>query len=1373
LKTALRLGLLGLVSACLALLALTAGLWAWSGSGGSLATALAQAARLLPAGQTLALGEVTGSLQGGGRIGWLRWQSGGLSVEAQDVQVAWLAAALLQQEIRVTQLAVRQLRIEDTRPALPDAPPTLPPLELALPFKVNANINIDTVVWLGSTSQQLDKLSFSYIFDSYQHRLEKGYTHISLNKYEFSGVLQAQAPMALTLQASAQVHTVLAGSSEPLEVLGQASLSGELAGSSARLALQATLTPQLTERRTTRRDAQAAMQLHLTAQLAPWQAQKVVTAQGQWQALNLSALWPPAPQTLLGGHGQLRPDGNGWQADIALTNALPGPLNQQRLPLQSLNSAVGYANGQWQLQSLQAKVAGGSILGSGQYHPSADASRPAPWQAQADVQGINPAALDSRLAAARVSGTLASQQTPAGLAFLINLQAAPDKPSAKGAPHTDVAPYPPPPQPSPSGGGSKTKLPSQRQAASATNHRPVDSVHLAVAPAPTGGRPGWGLAAGPHEAQSRPSAAAPLLHLQKLQAQGLWSGVQWRFDNLRVEAQDASLQGQLSYHSTSQAAQGQVSLNLPGLQASLDGLAARTEGQGQLTAQLSNAALLAGWLLRWPALVPWLDGQTLQGNAELTAQWQGGWQNNAQAMQIKAHLSAPQLDWAAPLGKTALHGRKLELELAGTAANFEAASQGTVEVGGRPLGWQTTLHANRLSGDNWQASLSALQLTARDETTAQPWLLRLVPDSSAPLLLNWQSDPAGRKLSVAAGSAQLQGPQPGSASLSWDAALWSQPTDQRVPGGLQPAAQWQSQGRITDLPLAWIETWSPQTLASLGLSSDLQLSGAWDAKHTDSLHLLATLERSSGDLRVTADATGQRSVPANLSELRLQANLDGEHLSGSLRWNSERAGKALLALSTLLDPTAGGLRLAANAPLGGSLQMQLPPVDAWSMLAPPGWRLRGTMDANIVLSGTLAQPQWDGSLQARNLAVRSAVDGIDFSHGSLLARLHGQQLDIENFSLQGAGSAAAVSPLAADQPNQVVVTGTLVWLPDTTRSDLTQRLRMNLQAQVRALRLSARPDRRIAVSGQLTAQLQDARFVLRGTLKADAALLTLPDATPQLGDDVLLRQPARAATATSAPRPPATRTTTATPLPHSLHPELQIDLDLGPDFQVRGYGVVTRLAGKLTLAAQNFAAPSLSGVLRTADGSYQAYGQRLQIERGLLRFTGAPDNPALTVLAIRPNLSQRVGVQITGTALSPIVQLYADPDLPEAEKLGWLIMGRAPGSDGAESALLQQAALALLDSNGRGLSGSLTQALGLDELSFSGGSSTNSDGSNASASITLGKRLSKDFYISYENSLNGAMGVIHVFYDLSRRLTLRAQTGEQSAIDLIYTLRYD
>ncbi|MCY1313563.1 hypothetical protein D9M70_640980 [compost metagenome] len=55
----------------------------------------------------------------------------------------------------------------------------------------------------------------------------------------------------------------------------------------------------------------------------------------------------------------------------------------------------------------------------------------------------------------------------------------------------------------------------------------------------------------------------------------------------------------------------------------------------------------------------------------------------------------------------------------------------------------------------------------------------------------------------------------------------------------------------------------------------------------------------------------------------------------------------------------------------------------------------------------------------------------------------------------------------------------------------------------------------------------------------------------------------------------------------------------------------------------------------------------------------------------------------------------------------------------------------------------------------------------------MGKRLSSQLYLTYERSLAGAMGTVSMFYDLSRRLTLRARAGEENALDLIFTQRFD
>jgi translocation and assembly module TamB len=284
-------------------------------------------------------------------------------------------------------------------------------------------------------------------------------------------------------------------------------------------------------------------------------------------------------------------------------------------------------------------------------------------------------------------------------------------------------------------------------------------------------------------------------------------------------------------------------------------------------------------------------------------------------------------------------------------------------------------------------------------------------------------------------------------------------------------------------------------------------------------------------------------------------------------------------------------------------------------------------------------------------------------------------------------------------------------------------------------------------------------------LKIDQARIRLPDDTaPKLDEDVVVRNlPAGVTLNRKAPLPgEAPAGTAGRPV------DLNVTLDLGDDLRVQGRGIATRLAGTLTITGQSLAEPRLVGTIRTIGGEYQAYGQQLEIEHGVLRFTGPIDNPSLDVLAIRPRLTQRVGVKITGTAQNPFVTLYSEPDLPEAEKLSWLVLGRASASGGAEAALLQQATVALLASrsgrrgDGKGVAG----LVGLDQLSLS------RSGAEGPA-VTLGKRLGRNLYAAYERSLTGAVGTLFVYYDISRRVTVRAQAGERSGVDLILTFAYD
>jgi translocation and assembly module TamB len=429
--------------------------------------------------------------------------------------------------------------------------------------------------------------------------------------------------------------------------------------------------------------------------------------------------------------------------------------------------------------------------------------------------------------------------------------------------------------------------------------------------------------------------------------------------------------------------------------------------------------------------------------------------------------------------------------------------------------------------------------------------------------------------------------------------------------------------------------------------------------------------------------------------------------------------------------------------------------------------VRGTLDASLDLGGTLRAPQWSGHLLASEMAVRSVVDGIEFGNGELRATLHGERLTIAHFSLQGAGGASGGALVASGFATWSAANG-----PDVSP---LQGITMQIDARADGLRVSARADRRLVVSGTLQGLLDKARLRLRGALVADQALFILPDeTTPRLGNDVVVLRATPSgndpASATGKRRAPATDSTSTRR--NALDADLEVTLDLGDAFQVRGRGIDTRLAGALTLRSTlaSGASPVVTGELRTVGGRYRAYGQQLAIERGEMRFRGAYDNPLLDILAIRPKLTQRVGVQITGTALLPRVRLFAEPDLPEAEKLAWLVLGRSAANGGAEAAVLQQAAMALL--GGERADGGIAGRLGLDELSVAG-ATDNGEGGASAATVTLGKRISQDFYVAYERSLAGTLGTFSIFYDLSERFTLRARTGEKSALDLIYKLSYD
>ena len=834
------------------------------------------------------------------------------------------------------------------------------------------------------------------------------------------------------------------------------------------------------------------------------------------------------------------------------------------------------------------------------------------------------------------------------------------------------------------------------------------------------------------------AATVGALELREAVAKGRWAGDALTLAPLRVRTSDATLEGEVEARISTRSATGRLQLTAPGLRGNANGSVAETRGQGVVELVAADLAQAQQWLRRWPGVGSALGGVQLRGKADARLAWQGGWRDPA----VQGRVQATNLQWTPTPARQEQAPppwvlRTADVTVDGRLRDAALDVRAQAERGQRKVDVTTRGRVGGVLGGpagNWRGQFAELALQVQDPSiTPGPWQLNLRN------AVDWRL--AGGNFDLSAGEAVLRAPAMRSGGPTSEAVLTWSPV--RRQGGQLATA-----GRLSGLPMAWIELVGGPQLAGSALSGDMVFDAQWNAQLGSNVRVDASLARVRGDVTVLAESADGAAarVTAGVRDARLTVSSQGEQLTLAILWDSERAGAARGEVRTRLVRTAdGGWEWPEQAPLAGGLKAELPRIGVWSLLAPPGWRLRGSLSADIAVAGTRAQPQLSGPINADDLALRSVVDGIELRNGRLRAQLVGQRFVVSEFLLRG-------SEEGGSGGGTLLAFGEGEWTP--------QGPLMKVDAQLTQLRASIRSDRQLTLSGPVAARMDRAGTTVTGKLEIDRARIQIPDETPpRLGDDVVVR---------NAPGVPATeveRRMRPAPSEAGRTVTLTIEMDLGRDFRVSGRGVDTRLAGSVQIEGKSLGLPRISGIIRTAGGTYEAYGQRMAIERGEIRFIGPADNPALDILAIRPNLTQRVGVQVTGRAQAPHVELYSEGGLSEAETLSWLVLGRSSAGGGAETALLQRAAAALLAGRkgaGKGIAGSL----GLDDISVR-------PDSGSGAVLRVGKRFADNFYAAYERSLSGAMGTLYIFYDVSQRLTVRAEAGERTGVDLIFTFAFD
>jgi translocation and assembly module TamB len=223
-----------------------------------------------------------------------------------------------------------------------------------------------------------------------------------------------------------------------------------------------------------------------------------------------------------------------------------------------------------------------------------------------------------------------------------------------------------------------------------------------------------------------------------------------------------------------------------------------------------------------------------------------------------------------------------------------------------------------------------------------------------------------------------------------------------------------------------------------------------------------------------------------------------------------------------------------------------------------------------------------------------------------------------------------------------------------------------------------------------------------------------------------------------------------------------LKLSLGDDVQFKGFGLNSKLSGKLSLLKESGRQFFTSGYVSVADGSYKAYGQTLTIDRGRLVFQGPYENPGLDIRAsrvIKDDDETKVGLEIGGTLQRPIAHVFSVPTRSESQAMMMLLTGK-PANDvtRADASVLLGAMSGLgVDSDGS-IASQITQLFRLDELEVK------SDEGIDQSQLFIGKYLTPKLLVRY------VVGIFDRAFSLGMEYQLEAESGETQSVDVVYKI---
>ncbi|OOG46024.1 pathogenicity protein [Rhodanobacter sp. C01] len=526
-------------------------------------------------------------------------------------------------------------------------------------------------------------------------------------------------------------------------------------------------------------------------------------------------------------------------------------------------------------------------------------------------------------------------------------------------------------------------------------------------------------------------------------------------------------------------------------------------------------------------------------------------------------------------------------------------------------------------------------------------------------------------------------------------------------------------------------------------------SGNLDAGYRLQALPLALLLNASGnaDLPIRADgsidgsgkirrsAAGALSGNASISSAQGSITHVDHADAPLLRYNQFRLNAELLPTGQRIEVHGGlddGGRVdgqvtitGAQQSLGGQLDLHVNSVAFIELFSSEVANVKGNADGSFRFAGTLKQPAVTGQANMRGLAAEVPSAGLKLSEGSLsVSTTDTRQFLIRGSVQSGKGSIAINGNAGIGTQTSLTLKGS-----QFTAADI--------------------PAAKVVISPDLTVKQDASGIDIGGALGIDSADVNadkLPGAgATQASPDVVVvdqKQQQQAA--------------------GKLPINALVKVDLGRKTHVVGMGLDGRVSGVLTVIERPGRATTGQGQL-TVDGTYKAYGQQLQIQRGQLLFASTPiDNPGLNIRAVRKlnptatiDEGQEVGLLVAGTAQRPVLTVFSNPAMEQSDALSYLVTGKPLSQvKGGEGDMVGAAAQALGSAAGDLLAKGIGSKLGVDDIGVS-----SNEALGGSSAFTVGKYLSPRLYLSYGVGLFEPGEVVTLRYRLSHRWNFEAQNA--------------